>query len=310
MRQRIHGVARVALVALAFCVSLVCTAVAADLRIILLGTGDPQPEMPRFRPSILVQAGSHNFVFDAGRGVAQRLRQADVPFDRITAVFLTHLHSDHVVGLPDLWLTGWLVSNRPTPLEMWGPPGTAAMAKDLESAFTFDVGIRVRDNKSPAAGGHLIAHDLPPGVVFDRDGVRVEAFEVDHGAVKPAHGYRIQYGGHSAVLSGDTRLSENLIAHAQNADVIIHNVAFAPEEQVRTSPGVRAILARLATPAQAAEVFARTKPRVAVYSHIVLLGGATEADVMRETRERYHGSVYMGQDQMRIDVGSDVVVTK
>ena len=94
------------------------------IKVTLLGTGDPQPIIERFGPSILVQAGGQNLVFDAGRGCLQRLRQINVPYNKIDALFLTHLHSDHTVGLPDLWLTGWLLSKRAIPLKLFGPKGT------------------------------------------------------------------------------------------------------------------------------------------------------------------------------------------
>src|SRR6478672_9212062 len=96
----------------------------SDIKVTLLGTGTPQPLLERFGPSILIQAGSETVLFDAGRGCLQRLRQLNVSYAKIDALFLTHLHSDHVVGLPDLWLTGWLVSERSTPLDVYGPAGT------------------------------------------------------------------------------------------------------------------------------------------------------------------------------------------
>src|SRR5690242_6119929 len=99
-----------------------------NFRLTLLGTGSPALSETRFGPSILVEAGDQRLVFDAGRGAAQRLQQLGVPFDRIDAIFLTHLHSDHVVGLPDLWLTGWILGRRTVPWELVGPTGTAAMA--------------------------------------------------------------------------------------------------------------------------------------------------------------------------------------
>src|SRR6187401_334251 len=103
------------------------TASAQDIRVTLLGTGTPAPVMNRFGPSILVEAGGQKFLFDAGRGSLQRLAQSQVSWRDVNGVFLTHLHSDHVVGFPDLWLTGWITSNRRTPLLVWGPKGTTKM---------------------------------------------------------------------------------------------------------------------------------------------------------------------------------------
>src|SRR2546423_1355020 len=97
------------------------------IKVTLLGTGTPQPLMERFGPSILVQAGNENLLFDAGRGCLQRLRQLKLEYNKLNALFLTHLHSDHIVGLPDLWLTGWLITKRATPLKVFGPTGTNKM---------------------------------------------------------------------------------------------------------------------------------------------------------------------------------------
>ena len=94
-----------------------------DLKVTLLGTGSPAPIMNRFGPSILVEAGKQKLLFDCGRGAAQRIQQNKVPFAEVDYLFLTHLHSDHVVGIPDLWLTGW-IQGRTIPLRVWGPVGT------------------------------------------------------------------------------------------------------------------------------------------------------------------------------------------
>src|SRR5262245_47405475 len=108
---------------------------AQEIKVTLLGTGGPSPVMSRFGPSTLVEAGGHKFLFDAGRGALQRLTQVQVRWQDIDGVFLTHLHSDHVVGFPDLWLTGWLVgAGRDRPLHVWGPRGTTKMMSHLEQA--------------------------------------------------------------------------------------------------------------------------------------------------------------------------------
>src|SRR6185503_7059763 len=119
---------------------------ASLIKVTLLGTGTPQPLMERFGPSILVQAGSETLLFDAGRGCLQRLRQLDVAYDKLTALFLTHLHSDHTVGLPDLWLTGWLITRRATPLRVFGPLGTNDMVTYLRKAYAYDIKIRIEDD--------------------------------------------------------------------------------------------------------------------------------------------------------------------
>jgi ribonuclease Z len=120
-----------------------------EMRVTLLGTGNPPPVMNRFGPSILVEAGDKKFLFDAGRGAMQRITQIKVRWQDVDGVFFTHLHSDLVVGFPDVWLTGWLVgAGRNRPLEVWGPPGTENMVSHLVQAFEFDIRFRILDDKA------------------------------------------------------------------------------------------------------------------------------------------------------------------
>ena len=280
-----------------------------NFRVTLLGTGTPVLRLDRFGPSILVEAGDQRLVFDAGRGAAQRLEQLGVPFRGIDAIFLTHLHSDHIVGLPDLWLTGWILSRRATPWELFGPAGTAAMAGHLTQAFAFDIDIRTKEAGQDPAGGRLVAHDIQPGVVYERGGVKVIAFLVDHGVVAPAFGYRIEHDHRTVVLSGDTKFSPELIARAHGADLLVHEVALAPADVGPSAPYYRA-LALHTTPEQAAEVFTRARPALAVYSHVVVFGGRPEAEIMSRTRPGYAGPLLLGQDLMSVAVGDTVATPR
>ncbi|MBS1528679.1 MAG: MBL fold metallo-hydrolase [Bacteroidetes bacterium] len=277
------------------------------LKVTLLGTGTPQPIIERFGPSILVQAGNQSLLFDAGRGCLQRLNQIKLSYDKIDALFLTHLHSDHVVGLPDLWLTGWLLSRRAAPLKVFGPAGTNDMVTDLQKAFAFDINIRIKDDKAPENGSKLNAIEIHQGVIYEKGGVKVVAFEVDHGPVKPAFGYRIDYKGHSVVLSGDTRYSENLVRFAGGTDLLIHEVAIAPDTLHQSNPRY-SILAHHTTPEQAAKVFNEVKPKLAAYSHIVRLYGLGEEDLLKRTKANYSGPFVIGQDLMSFVVADTIAV--
>lgn len=285
---------------------------AQDIKVTLLGTGAPPPVMNRFGPSILVEAGGQTFLFDAGRGALQRLAQIRVRWQDIDGVFLTHLHSDHVVGFPDLWLTGWLVGpGRNRPLDVWGPRGTQKMMSHLEQAFEADIRIRLYDDRASPDGVVILARDIGEGVVYDKAGVKIIAFEVDHAPLRPAFGYRIEYGGRSVVLSGDTRVSQNLIRHAQGVDLLVHEVA-APESFKRAGVAperAKSVIEHHVTPEQAAEIFTKTKPKLAVYSHIVQ-PNATEEDLIPATRKTYAGAVEVGEDLMVIEVGERVQVRR
>lgn len=276
------------------------------IKVTLLGTGTPQPIMERFGASILVQAGSETLLFDAGRGCLQRLRQIKVSYDTIDALFLTHLHSDHIVGLPDLWLTGWLISNRATSLNVFGPTGTDEMIKNLQKAFVYDIKIRIEDDKAPEEGSKLLATEIQQGVVYEKSGVKVIAFLVDHYPVVPAFGYRIEYSGHSVVLSGDTRYSENLIKFAKGTDLLIHEVAIAPDTLSKSDTKYH-ILAHHTTPEQASRIFNEVKPKLAAYSHIVKLYGRNEQEILKRTKVNYSGPLIIGEDLMSFSVGDTVV---
>jgi len=282
------------------------------IRVTLLGTGCPPPVMNRFGPSTLVEAGDQKLLFDAGRGSLQRLTQLKVRWQDVNGVFLTHLHSDHLVGFPDLWLTGWLiVPGRNVPLQVWGPRGTSKMMSHLKQAFEYDISIRGANDRAAPEGVVIVVKDIGEGVVYNKGGVKVTAFEVDHAPVKPAFGYRIDYDGRSVVLSGDTRVSENLIRHAQGVDVLVHEV-FVPETLQRAGvPPERAknIVAYHTTPEQAGQVFARVKPKLAVYSHICL-PTATDQDLLPPTRKTYTGPLELGEDLMVIEVGEKIEVRK
>jgi ribonuclease Z len=292
-----------------FVTAFVFIAFAQDFKVTLLGTGNPRPVMSRFGPSILVEAGKEKLVFDCGRGASQRLDQLKIPFSEITALFLTHLHSDHTVGIPDLWLTGW-VMGRTTPLAVWGPEGTKAMMQHLQEAYVFDIHIRRDvDTKLPGAGAEIVAQDIEEGVVYNSAGVKVTAFLVDHGEIKPAFGYRVDYGGHSVTLSGDTRPSENLIKFAHGTDVLIHEVidpeAFGETVSTDTLEQRKKIIEHHTTPEQAGIVFTRVKPKLAVYSHIV---PPDVPGVIPHTRKTYAGPLEVGEDLMSIEIGDKIEV--
>ena len=299
-------------IVLALMVLAPLVASAQEIKVTLLGTGTPVPAMNRFGPSILVEAGGQKFLFDAGRGALQRLRQARVRWQDVDGLFLTHLHSDHVVGFPDLWLTGWLVSpGRDRPIHVWGPRGTKAMMSHLEQAYEFDIRMRLYDDRAAPDGVVILAEEFNEGVVFDTDGLRITAIEVDHSPVRPAFGFRVDYGGRSVVLSGDTRVSPNLIRHAQGVDLLVHEVA-SPDSFQRA--GIRperakSVLEHHVTPEQAGEVFAKTHPRLAVYSHIVQ-PDAAEQDLIPPTRKSYSGPVEVGEDLMVILVGEKIEIRR
>jgi len=278
------------------------------LRVTLLGTGNPRPLLERFGPSTLVETGGDAILFDAGRGVTQRLFAID-RLAAVTDVFLTHLHSDHVVGLADLWLTGWIFRRRGG-LRVHGPPGTREMCEHLVKAHAFDLASRQEfSGHTAAADAGLHGEDLRPGTVHQGT-TAITAIEVDHGIVRPAYGYRIESGGRTVVLSGDTRKSGAVIAAARGCDVLVHEVAAATPEAQQANEFTRQVLTYHTSPEEAGEVFTAAKPRLAVYSHIVLLGGHSVDQLIARTRTTYEGPLEVGVDGMTLDAGDTVEVRR
>ncbi len=281
-----------------------------EIRVTLLGTASgPRVHMGKAGISTLVEAGGERLLFDAGRGFMPRLVEAGYPMNAVTKLFLTHLHSDHVLDVPDLMLTPWSAPpERKVPLEVWGPDGTRDMMRHLEEAFAFDIHMRrdVDESFSPE-GIRMVAHDIREGKVYERNGVTVSAFLVTHGLVKPSYGYRVDYAGRSVALSGDTSPSDSLVACCKGVDVLIHEAIdldvlrkVVPNQEHRD-----AIVARHTTPEQAAGIFSRVSPRLAVFSH-----SPGTAAIVEQTRRSYAGRVEMGEDLMVIDIGAEVRVKR
>ena len=248
---------------------------AGNFRVTLLGTGVPTPRPDRFGPSTLIEAGDQKLLIDAGRGATIRLYQIGVPIGRIDALLLTHYHSDHTVGIPDLWLTGWLQSHfatRTTPFRVIGPRGAKTLMSNLEKAYALDIKIRIADEKLPPEGAAIVGRSSTRmAIVYEKNGVKVIAFEVDHGdVIKPAYGYRIEYAGRAVVISGDTRYNENVIKFGTGADLLIHEVAivrprivsepYHPKDYGASHHGARS--RRGIRPA---------KPKLAAFTHLVFL---------------------------------------
>ena len=282
---------------------------AQELRVTLLGTGTPPPEIERFGPGTLVEAGSEKLLFDAGRGVSQRLSQLKMSPSEVEALFLTHLHADHTVGIPDLLLVRGLSrsSGSSAPFRVLGPEGTDDMMVNLRKAY------RVDGRVAGAADATSADNILQQGVVYERNGVKVTAFNVDHGVSRiPAFGYRIDYGGRSVVISGDTRPSENLVQFAKGADVLIHEVAALPAVLKQSEEASR-IMSSHTSPEDAGRIFDRVKPKLAVYTHVGLLAGPgavapVAADLIPRTRSTYTGPLEIGEDLMTIVIRDRVDV--
>ncbi|MBR0960627.1 MBL fold metallo-hydrolase [Bradyrhizobium japonicum] len=302
---------RAGLVLLAF-TTVVC---AEPMKVTLLGTGVPTPRPTSFSASTLVEAGSERLLFDLGRGATIQLYKLKIPLGAVTASFITHLHSDHIVGLPDMWLTGWLATpwaSRKGPMKLYGPKGTVAMTEHLAKAFADDVRIRIDDEHLDPVAVTFAAKDIEAGPVYENNGVKVSAIEVNHGEkIKPSFGYIVEYGGHKVVLSGDTKYDERIAKAAEGADLLIHEVAVIEPELLVKNPVYKDIQAHHTSPEEAGQIFASAKPKLAVYSHIVFGTVKPAPDIPEEplilrTRTAYKGPLLVGRDLMSFRIGESV----
>ncbi|MCI0347953.1 MAG: MBL fold metallo-hydrolase [Acidobacteriales bacterium] len=269
-----------------------------ELKVILLGTGYPRPSPERAGPSTAVVFGEKYFIVDAGRGIMMRIASTDLDKKQLAGVFLTHLHSDHISGLPDLFNTTWVIHRRKVPLELYGPRGVNGVGKAITEFYKEDIHIR-RDltEMLAAAGAKINTHTVNEGVVYQDGDVKVTAFLVAHEPVKPAFGYRFDVKGKSVVISGDTTFSENLVKHSRGADVLVHE-AYLPEHFDKyDKPEVAERLRRYhATGEQAGRAAQEAGVKLLVLSHLV--PGESENTYLERAAKTFSGKIVVGRDLM------------
>jgi len=276
------------------------------VNVTLLGTGCPPPNPRRRGPATLVAHGVQRCLVDAGSGVAAQLQQAGLPVVELHHVFLTHLHSDHVVDLGHLVLSRWILGEN-APLAVFGPADTGAHVERLLARWVWDIGVR-RAHMHDREGPRVSVTEVTEGVVvYQGGGLAVTAFEVEHEPVKPAFGFRFEADGRRVVVSGDTRPCENLIRHARDADVLVHECTDAT--QTRWTPGcgwpsreakVADIAAYHTGPDEVGNVAARSNARTLVLTH--LMPGSVPADLAARAGAVYAGRVVVGEDLMTVGV--------
>jgi ribonuclease Z len=289
-----------------------------DIKLTFLGTGAPRPSQIRFGPAILVEAGDYKIMVDAGPGMRERLFQAG-GFEMLTTVdhlLITHLHFDHTISAPGLWLTGWLFG-RKTPMKVFGPTGTAAMMEHFLAAYDWDIRYRTIVGVHEE-GSQIIATDVEPGVFFDKDGLKITAFNVEHmpinietgeslGLEGATLGYRIDYKGRSVLFSGDTRStpSSEIIPFGKGVDVLIHETQVPAPGDSPEATLANVSLSVHSTPAQVAYIFDQTRPRLAVYSHIIP-PEITSEELLGLTD--YDGDMLVAVDLMTLAIGDKISV--
>ena len=284
------------------------------LRATLLGTGIPNPQINAFGTSTLIEAGDEKLLIDCGRGTVIRLAQLGLGVGHVDRIILSHYHSDHYAGLFDFAMTGTIrqkFGGRNGPLHVHGPPGIDRIAEGAWMATGPDRDIRVADNEIDPEHMRIIPHEYEEGVVYDHGGLVVRAIEVDHGDfIDIAYGFRVEYQGRVFVHSHDTRYNENLIAQAQGADVFVHEVAAARQEVQDRLQAVKLVMEHHASPTEVGRVFAQTRPKLALLTHLVLLkpDPVSINEVMTELAAEYDGTVMVAEDLLSIEIGPNISV--
>ncbi|GBD31373.1 Ribonuclease Z [bacterium HR33] len=269
---------------------------AQQTRLILLGTGTPNADPDRSGPALAVVVDSSVYLVDAGPGVVRRAAAAGLDVKRLNRVFLTHLHSDHTVGLPDLLLTPWVLE-RADPLEVFGPEGTAEMMRHIELAYREDVRRRIEGlQPQNQTGWRAVVREISPGLVYRDEKVEVTAFLVEHEDWPLAFGYRFDTKDRSIVVSGDARPSESVVQACRGCDILVHEVYSAEAFRRREPEWQRYHAAAHTSAVELAALARRAQPKLLVLTHL-LLWGQTPAGLLEEIRQAgYDGAVAVGRD--------------
>ena len=270
-------------------------------KIVMLGTGTPIPDPDRMGPSLAIIVDSVPYFFDAGVGVvrravaAQRAGVAGLTMPALQRVFLTHLHSDHTMGLADLIFTPW-IQGRKVPLEVYGPPGTKRLVNGILDGNDEDIHERLASSGGPSADGWKAnVHEIAEGVVYKDERVTVRAFAVPHSAWKYAFGYRVETPDRTIVISGDTRLSPAVSNACNGCDVLIHEVY--SDSGFTTVPALRQVYhAQAHTSAKQLGTAATTaRAKLLILTHILFFG-ASEEKLLAEVQSTFKGNVVLPHD--------------
>ena len=267
----------------------------------LLGTGTPNADPTRSGPALAIVVNGQAYLVDCGPGVVRRAAAAQetgvgaLAIKKLTHVFITHLHSDHTLGYPDLILSPWVLG-REEPLEAFGPPGLGEMTDHILQAYEQDIRIRLNGLEQANPTGYKVnVHEIAPGPVYRDEHVRVTAFAVRHGSWRHAYGYRFETADRTVVVSGDTVPSDNLVKHAEGCDVLVHEVYSQAGFEKRSPKWQRYHSNFHTSTRELAEIANRVRPKLLVLTH-QLFWGTTCEQLLAEIKAHYDGEVRCGSD--------------
>lgn len=275
------------------------------IEVTLIGTGSPMVDARRAGPSTLVKAGERTFLVDCGRGVLMRAAAVGVGAADVSALLLTHLHSDHITDLTDVITTRWITTFTRTPLPVIGPPGTAAVVEATLAALAPDISYRIGHHADITEPPAVEVHEYVAGTVWDADGVVIRVAPTDHRPVEPTIGFRVEFDGAAVVLAGDSVPCESLDGLAAGADALVHTVIRKDLVSALPLQRIRDILDYHSSVEQAAATAARAGVGTLVLTHYVppLVPGQEEQ--WRElAAKEFGGRIELGDDLLRVEVSA------
>jgi ribonuclease Z len=275
------------------------------IEVTLLGTGSPIPDANRAGPSTLVRAGGQTLLIDCGRGVQQRMTAVGVGANGVTALLLTHLHSDHIVDLGDLIITRWVTNfaPEPNPLRIIGPPGTKAVVDGFLSAFAPDISYRIAHHADLTSPPPVEVEEHVEGLVWNHDGVRITVAPTDHRPVEPTIAFRVTYEGASVVLAGDTVPCATLDELAAGAGALVHTVIRKDLVDKMPMQRIRDILDYHSSVEQAAATAARAGVGILILTHYVpAIAPGQEDDWRALAASAFDQQIELGDDLHRVEV--------
>jgi ribonuclease BN (tRNA processing enzyme) len=273
-------------------------------QVVLLGTGNPAADPDRMGPSVAIVVNDTPYIVDCGPGIVRRAAAAvrkgvtGLAVSKLKTAFITHLHSDHTIGYPDLILSPWVLGRKDA-LDVYGPAGLKAMTDHILAAYSEDIDIRTNGLERGNRTGYKVnAHEIKPGVVYKNENVTVKAFLVHHGSWREAYGYRFETPDKVVVLSGDCAPSPSVIENCDGCDVLLHEV-YTQLGSNESKPDWRKYITNFHTSTkELAELATKAKPKLLVLYHQMFFGGEkdTEEGMLKEIRDSYSGNVVSARD--------------
>jgi len=284
--------------------TLTPTAPPPRTQVVMLGTGNPSADPDRSGPSVAVVVNNTPYLVDFGPGVVRRASAAfrkgiaGLAMPKLKTAFVTHLHSDHTVGYPDLIFSPWVLG-RKEPLEVYGPTGIKAMTDHILSAYREDIDVRTNGLEHGNRTGYKVnAHEIKPGVVYQDANVTVKAFLVHHGSWREAYGYRFETPDKTIVISGDCSPSPSVVENCNECDLLLHEVYTQLGYDQSNADWRKYVTSFHTSTKELAELATKAKPKQLVLYHQMFFGGAkdTEEGLLQEIRQLYPGKVVSAHD--------------